>query len=149
MAKLKVFNGFGFLRNVSGQVDIMVATTSQKKASELLDVSIGTIRDYFSVTGNDEDIAIATARPETIFYCKKNTKKWLEHKDNISGKYIVVPPKITKEYIDLYQISKSKIADSKEEAWSKFLYPSLVKEGYENDGFKAVKLTNKIYNFMQ
>ena len=79
MAKLKVYHGCGFLNGISGQIDILIATSSQKKASELIGVSISTIKNYFSQTGNKETIEIAMKKPETIFYRKKNSIEWVEY----------------------------------------------------------------------
>lgn len=87
MSKLKVYHGCSFLKGVSGQIDILIATSSQKKASELIGVGISTIRNYFSQTGNKETIDIAMTKPETIFYRKKNSKEWVEY---IKEKYIKV-----------------------------------------------------------
>lgn len=78
MAKLKVFSGYGFLKGISGQIRILVATTSQKRASELLGVSVGTLKNYFT-TGNKEDIELAVTKPETIFYSERNAKEWVEY----------------------------------------------------------------------
>lgn len=83
MKKSKVFHGCSFLKNVAGQVDILIATSSQKRVSELTGLSLGTIKNYFSQTGNKETIEIATAKHETIFYRKKNSTEWIEY---IKGK---------------------------------------------------------------
>lgn len=62
--------------------------------------------------------------------------------------YIVVPPKITKESLDLYLIDLKNQGETQEEAWNNFLYPSLKKDDYEKDGFKAVKMNNKIFDIL-
>lgn len=66
MAKLKAFAGRIFLRN-TGQCQCVVAATSQAKAASILKVSLGEIRNYFSLTGNEKDIEIALSKPGTVF----------------------------------------------------------------------------------
>lgn len=62
--------------------------------------------------------------------------------------YIVVPPKITKNSLTLHLIDLKKQGKTEEEAWENFLYPSLRKDGYEKDGFKAVKMNTKIWDIL-
>ena len=58
--------------------------------------------------------------------------------------YLVVPPEPTKEEVGMFFITHEELAFTEEEAWEKFCYPSLKREGYEDDGFKAIKVKVKI-----
>ena len=63
----------------------------------------------------------------------------------IEQKYwLVVPPKPTKEKIELSLIDMSSLANDSEHAWFKFCNPSLRREAYESDGYKAVEVTVKV-----
>jgi len=62
--------------------------------------------------------------------------------------YIVVPPEATKEQLSIFMVDNSKRGNTKEEAWEKFLGVSLKKEGYKNDGFKAVKVDIALSNIL-
>lgn len=68
---MKVFSGLYSIALASdeshhAQHKAVVATTSQKKAAEIVGVSLRDIATYWSLTGNKDDIAIALARPETL-----------------------------------------------------------------------------------
>ena len=62
--KLKVYSGY--TRIDGKQVNVAVATTSQKRAAELSGVNSSYVRNYWSVTGNSETIALAMVKPETL-----------------------------------------------------------------------------------
>lgn len=63
--KLKVFGGL--IIHKGKQVRTIVATTSQQKAADLVGVSVGHLRDYWSVTGNTVELETALAKPNTVF----------------------------------------------------------------------------------
>lgn len=67
--KLKVYEGLTFhkIRGKMRQVRTIVATTSQKRASRLTGESLYTIRNYWAVTGNENEIAVATPHPGIVF----------------------------------------------------------------------------------
>lgn len=50
------------------QITALVATTSQKKAAELMDVTVGTLRNYGGETRNPQDCEVALAEPGTVFW---------------------------------------------------------------------------------
>lgn len=62
--------------------------------------------------------------------------------------YIVVPPKPTKKTLKMFLIDNSKRANTKDGAWEIFLGASLKKDGYENDGFRAVKVDIELSNIL-
>ena len=64
--KLKVFVGNIYLYKV-GQVEAIVAAKSINSAAKLIGTSSYQIKEYFSVTGNKEQIKIATSAPGKIF----------------------------------------------------------------------------------
>lgn len=66
--KLKVFGGL--TRENGKYVRTIVATTTQKRASELVELSINELRTYWSITGNETELAVALAKPETVFKTK-------------------------------------------------------------------------------
>ena len=59
-------------------------------------------------------------------------------------KWLVVPPKITKEELSMFMIDIESLANSEDEAWHMFLFPSLVKSAYEKDGFKAINVVVQV-----
>ena len=65
-----------------------------------------------------------------FMWCCNSCKKFNELPDEFAS-FIVVPNKVTEDELEIYQITESKIANSKDEAWNKFLYPSLIRKGYE------------------
>lgn len=74
MAKLKVFGGLMAGRGKI-QVRTIIATTSKKRAAELLDVSITELSNYWCVTGNPIENALALENPEVIFQASSSTDK--------------------------------------------------------------------------
>lgn len=64
--KLKVFQGIAHGRG-KPQVNTVVAAVSQKEAAALLNISIGTLRNYWSVTGNAKAIEAAMQSPGTVY----------------------------------------------------------------------------------
>jgi hypothetical protein len=78
MREYKVFAGNGFIRGK--QVFMIVAAKTQKRASELTGLSTGEIRNYWSITGNKDQIETAMSEPETVFYIPTKDK-WMEKKD--------------------------------------------------------------------
>lgn len=82
--------------------------------------------------------------------CKKCRKRaeqilnnpWLE-------KWIVLPKKKTVDELQLLYIQKDNIAETTDEAWDKFLGGCLKKEGYEQDGFKAIQIDEKITKLLR
>jgi hypothetical protein len=52
------------------QRNVIVATTTQKEAARLLNVSTTYLRTYGHQTGNQEEIAIATSKPGALFATK-------------------------------------------------------------------------------
>lgn len=51
--------------------------------------------------------------------------------------YAVIPP--DESYLDDFKLREG-IGKNESDAWDKFCYPSLRREGYEEDGFKAKKV---------
>jgi hypothetical protein len=66
---LKVFSGLVKVMGI--QRPTIVAATTQKRASELLGVSIRIMCDYWEVSEDQTEIAVATAQPETVFRSSK------------------------------------------------------------------------------
>lgn len=60
----KVFGGMTFHKGK--QVRGVIAAPSQKRAAELVGMSIGQFRQYWSVTGNSEEVRAALSHPETL-----------------------------------------------------------------------------------
>ena len=60
--KLKVY-GIGWM----GRHRRIVATTSKKKAAELIGTSLYHFNEYGCETGNEEEIKLAMSKPETVF----------------------------------------------------------------------------------
>jgi hypothetical protein len=52
-------------------VKAIVAAPTKKRAAELLKVSMSYFNNYFSETGNEEDIKTALARPEIVLVNKE------------------------------------------------------------------------------
>jgi len=65
MSKLKVFSGVIF-RN-GKQVQAIVATTSQKKASIISGENLSYIRSHWTISQNKTHIAISINKPDTLF----------------------------------------------------------------------------------
>ena len=72
MAKLKVFSGG--CRNILYDADgndkygrhVVIATTSQKKVAEKLEISMNEVRHHWSITANQGDVADALKHPEKL-----------------------------------------------------------------------------------
>jgi hypothetical protein len=67
--KLKVYGGYLFHKGK--QVSALIATTSKKKASDLTGVTYKTLLDFWSETGNKEDIEFALKFPEQVLVASK------------------------------------------------------------------------------
>ena len=71
MKKYKVWGGITHQKG--NQVRTIVATTSKKRAVEILNeyghnISYYYFNDYWCKTGNKHEIKLAVSQPETIFY---------------------------------------------------------------------------------
>jgi hypothetical protein len=66
---LKVFSGLVKVMGI--QRPTIVAAATQKRASELLGVSIRIMCDYWEVSEDPTEIAVATAQPETVYRSSK------------------------------------------------------------------------------
>lgn len=61
----------------NGQVRAFAAVRSQKEFATLIRSSVNFVRVYASVTGNAEQVAMATAEPGVLFYESLDyPKKW-------------------------------------------------------------------------
>lgn len=65
MARIKVFGGNLIKRGVQSR--FIVATTSIKSVAEITSCSISEIRNYWSETGNEKEISVATSKPGSLF----------------------------------------------------------------------------------
>lgn len=74
MTKLKVFGG---LTAGQGKIQVrtIIATTSKKRAAELLSLSINHFNDYWCITGNKLETTLALANPEVIFQARSSLDK--------------------------------------------------------------------------
>lgn len=54
--------------NGNTQQRVVVATTTWKRAAELLGQTLGTLKNYASITGNDAEVAHCLSHPEKPFY---------------------------------------------------------------------------------
>ena len=63
--KLKAFGGLLF--RGGKQVRSVLATTSQKKAADILDMSLYEFRNYWGETFNDKEVSVAMSEPGKIF----------------------------------------------------------------------------------
>ena len=66
MAKLKVYGGLVHMSGGRGQLRTIVATTSQKKAAELVGCTVSEIRNWWDTTGNEKELAAALAQPGVV-----------------------------------------------------------------------------------
>ena len=64
MNKYKVYGGMIMVNGK--QVRVVIATTSAQKAAHAAKTTVGYVRDYWSVTGNEAEINAAMATPETL-----------------------------------------------------------------------------------
>lgn len=69
MKQYKVYGGNRMDRGV--QVRVIIATTSMAKAALAAGVSLGYVKTYWSVTGNEKEISMATAKPDTLIICER------------------------------------------------------------------------------
>lgn len=63
MAKLKIYCG-----NYNGRQGRAVATTSQKKACELIGISMNHFRNYFRGDGSEKYYKECLENPETVYW---------------------------------------------------------------------------------
>lgn len=68
MGRLKVFGGNSFRHPNRRQCRTIIATTSQKRAAELMKMSLYEFRDYWCETGNQAEIDAAMKRPEVPLF---------------------------------------------------------------------------------
>jgi tRNA(Met) C34 N-acetyltransferase TmcA len=54
------------MKSLNSECRAVVAAPSKKRAAELLEHSMYTFNAYASETGNDKDIELAMAQPETV-----------------------------------------------------------------------------------
>lgn len=64
----------------TGQVHAVVAATSQAAAAEALGVTVGHLRNYGSVTANEQDVAVASAEPGVVFWQPLNRSKGIGYR---------------------------------------------------------------------
>ena len=62
MSNLRVYSG-----TIDGQHRSIVAARNQATAAQILGCSFVCVRNYFSVTGNAEEIAVAMQSPGTVY----------------------------------------------------------------------------------
>lgn len=62
---MKVFSGLKFAKGKQRRT--VVAAPSRKAAAELLGLSVGHMKDYWTVTGNQLEIETAMAQPGVVF----------------------------------------------------------------------------------
>lgn len=70
---MKVYGGLIFVNGK--QVRAIVSAKSLKRASELTGVKYNHMRGYWCETGNDIELKIATASPETVFIATSASSK--------------------------------------------------------------------------
>jgi len=64
--KLKVF---GSITAINGKrCRTIVAATTQKEAAELIGISSYEFHTYWCETGNEQELKVALAKPNTVFY---------------------------------------------------------------------------------
>lgn len=66
--ELQVWGVSIHLRSVGRQCRTVVAATSRNEAALLLGCSSNYLKDFGSVTGNPTEVAVAMAKPRTLFY---------------------------------------------------------------------------------
>ena len=74
MRKMKVWGGLTF--KDGSQVRTIVATTTKKKAMELLEVRSHEFNNYWCEAGNHIELTIALAEPNTVFIAVDRLGKW-------------------------------------------------------------------------
>jgi len=65
--QLKVWGGNLMVGNT--QFRAIVATTTKKRAVELLDISAGEFNNFWCETRNSVEVPLGTENPETVFVC--------------------------------------------------------------------------------
>lgn len=70
MKQLKVWGGIG-LNKKRKFVRTIVATSTKKKAVELLDISMNEFNTYWTETSNPKELTLALKKPETVIYMEK------------------------------------------------------------------------------
>ena len=78
--RLKVFSGC--LMHHGKQLNTIVATHTQKEAAKLLGISLYELRNYWSETGNDIEINVATSKPGVVFWASSYMGYDLKEKGN-------------------------------------------------------------------
>ena len=74
MATLKVYGGLKHM-GARGQLRTIVATTSRAKAAELVGLRPSEMANYWSVTGNQTELATALAEPGQVFQASSTMGK--------------------------------------------------------------------------
>ncbi len=77
MKKLKVWGG---LLTPGKQVRTIVATTTKKRAAELLEISLYEFNGYWCKTGNDVELKVALRKPNTVFIASSSMGKDFKEK---------------------------------------------------------------------
>jgi len=68
--KLKVWGGMSF--RTGKQSRTLVAAYTKKRAMEILGLTSSAMTNYWSITGNEVEVAVATSKPETVFCAIKD-----------------------------------------------------------------------------
>jgi len=77
MKTLKVYGG-----SHNGDYREIVATRTKKKAIELFNISYSRFKNYYCETGNEQEIAITTSKPNIVFRAKDNqSNEYFEDKE--------------------------------------------------------------------
>ena len=82
--KHKVFSGLAWWEGE--QVGLLVATTSQRMCAEIAKESLHRVRYWWTVTGNEEDVAFATKHPGVrclVLGKYSKDKKYIVHPDDV------------------------------------------------------------------
>lgn len=73
MASLKVYGGL--MHRKGRQVRTIVATTSWKRAAELVGTTVGQMKGFWSIAVNATELAIAMASPDVVFEASSSMGK--------------------------------------------------------------------------
>lgn len=65
MKEYKVYGGLTMIKGKQRRT--IIAARTKKRAAEIIGGSVSHFRDYWCVTGNETEIKIALAEPETVF----------------------------------------------------------------------------------
>ncbi len=68
---MKVYGTSHYFENNVVQCRAVVATKTKKKAMELLKQSAYTFKNYTCETGNDKEVPLALAQPETVIIMER------------------------------------------------------------------------------